>query len=330
MSYRKKGIDISRWQSFPDFSRVKNDVDYVILQAGYGKYATQKDSSWNYNISNCKKNNIPVGVYWYSYARSVADAHLEAKACLEVIKGYKFEYPIYYDLEENLGAMGMTLVSNIATAFCSDLEAAGYFAGIYISRSPAQSYLTDNVKQKYALWLAEYSSNLNYSGPVGMWQYSSSGKISGIDGNVDMNYCYEDYPTLIKNAGLNGYTKPPANTLDTTGFKKGDKNEINANIENYAKERRDKQPLDLPSAGCIFKNPKGNFAAKLIEEAGLGGAHEGGAMVSKKHHGFIVNTGNATAADIVTLMNRVRNEVYKNSGVRLEPELIVLGKPGRY
>ena len=225
MSYKKKGIDISRWQGFPDFSRVKNDVDYVILQAGYGKYATQKDSSWDYNISNCKKNNIPVGVYWYSYARSVADAHLEAKACLEVIKGYKFEYPIYYDLEENLGAMGMTLISNIATAFCSDLEAAGYFAGIYISRSPAQSYLTDNVKQKYALWLAEYASNLNYSGPVGMWQYSSSGKISGIDGNVDMNYCYEDYPTLIKNAGLNGYTKPPANTLDTTGFKKGDKND---------------------------------------------------------------------------------------------------------
>ena len=113
-------------------------------------------------------------------------------------------------------------------------------------------------------------------------------------------------------------------------LRKGDKNEINANIEKYAKERRDKQPLDLPSAGCIFKNPKDNFAAKLIEEAGLGGAHEGGAMVSKKHHGFIVNTGNATAADIVNLMNRVRNEVYKNSGVRLEPELIVLGRPGRY
>ena len=113
-------------------------------------------------------------------------------------------------------------------------------------------------------------------------------------------------------------------------LRKGDKNEINATIEKYAKERRDKQPLDLPSAGCIFKNPKDNFAAKLIEEAGLGGAHEGGAMVSKKHHGFIVNTGNATAADIINLMNRVRNEVYKNSGVRLEPELVVLGRPGRY
>lgn len=225
MAYKKKGIDISRWQGYPNFANVKNDVDYVIIQAGYGKYSSQKDSSWDYNIVNCKKNNIPVGVYWYSYARSVADAHAEAKACLEVIRGYRFEYPIYYDLEENLGAMGMTLVSNIADAFCSDLEAAGYFAGIYISRSPAQSYLTDTVKKKYALWLAEYAPQLNYSGPVGIWQYSSTGRVSGISGNVDMNYAYEDYPTLIKNAGLNGYPKPNPNVLDATGFKKGDKND---------------------------------------------------------------------------------------------------------
>lgn len=225
MAYKKKGIDISRYQGTPDFTKVKNEVDFVLMQAGYGKYSYQTDSSFKYNYTNCKKNNIPVGVYWYSYSKSVADAHAEAKACLEVIRGYKFEYPIYIDLEENLGALGQTLVSNIATAFCSDLEAAGYFAGIYISRSPAQMYLTDNVKQKYALWLAEYAPQLNYSGPVGIWQYSSTGRVSGISGNVDMNYAYEDYPTLIKNAGLNGYPKPNPNVLDTTGFKKGDKND---------------------------------------------------------------------------------------------------------
>ncbi len=111
---------------------------------------------------------------------------------------------------------------------------------------------------------------------------------------------------------------------------KSDKNMINEKIEKIAKERRDKQPLDLPSAGCIFKNPRDGFAAKLIEEAGLAGAHEGGAMVSKKHCGFIVNAGNATATDVITLMNRVRTEVFKNSGVRLETELVVLGRPGRY
>lgn len=224
MAYKTKGIDISRYQGSPDFSKVKSEVDYVIVQIGYGKYSSQIDSQFKYNYTNCKKNNIPVGGYWYSYARSVDEARLEARACLEAIRGMRFEYPIYYDLEEGLGSLGRSLVSNIAIAFCTELEKNGYFAGIYISRSPAQSYLTDDVCKKYTLWLAEYGSQLNWSGPVGMWQYSSAGRVSGINGNVDMNYCYEDYPTLIKTAGLNGYTKPPVNTMDLDGFKQGDKN----------------------------------------------------------------------------------------------------------
>ena len=113
-------------------------------------------------------------------------------------------------------------------------------------------------------------------------------------------------------------------------LQKGDKNEINAKIEQYAKERRDKQPLDLPSAGCIFKNPREGSAAQMIDEAGLGGSYVGGAMVSKKHCNFIVNTGKATATDITRLIENVRREVYNYNGVRLEPELCVLGRPGRY
>ena len=113
-------------------------------------------------------------------------------------------------------------------------------------------------------------------------------------------------------------------------LQKGDKNEINAKIDQYAKERRDKQPLDLPSVGCIFKNPKDGSAAQMIDEAGLGGSYVGGAMVSKKHCNFIVNTGKATATDITRLIENVRREVFNFNGVRLEPELCVLGRPGRY
>jgi GH25 family lysozyme M1 (1,4-beta-N-acetylmuramidase) len=225
VAYKAKGIDISRYQGKPDFTKAKKEVAFVIMQAGYGKYTSQVDTSFEYNYFNCKQNNIPVGVYWYSYAKSVEDAHAEAKTCLEIIKNKQFEYPIYIDMEEGLGSLGRSLVSAIADTFCSDLEKAGYYAGIYMSRSPAQSYLTSSVVSKYALWLAEYASNLNWTGAVGMWQYSSEGKVSGIGGNVDMNYCYEDYPKIIKNAGLNGYTKVPVNTLDTTGFKQGDKND---------------------------------------------------------------------------------------------------------
>ncbi len=114
-------------------------------------------------------------------------------------------------------------------------------------------------------------------------------------------------------------------------LKKGDKNEINNKIETYSKERRDKQPLDLPNAGSIFKNPKdGSAAGKLIEDAGLAGEHIGGAMVSRKHCNFIVNAGTATATDIIDLMDKVRNDVYKTFAVRLEPEITVLGQRKRY
>lgn len=223
----RKGIDISRYQGKPDFSKVKKDVDYVILQVGYGRYVSQKDSEFERSYSECKKNGIPVGVYHYSYAKSIAEAQAEARACLEMIKGKQFEYPIYYDLEENLSAMGQSLVSSIAATFCSTLEQAGYYTGIYISRSPAQMYLTNEVASRYALWLAEYNSKCNYNGEYGMWQYSSTGKIRGISSDVDMDYCYVDYPTIIKNAGLNGYSKPePTPTtaeLDTKGYKNGDK-----------------------------------------------------------------------------------------------------------
>lgn len=223
----KKGIDISRHQGKPDFSKVKNSVDFIIIQAGYGRYINQKDSEFERSYKECKKNKIPVGAYWYSYARTTAEAKQEAAVCIEILKGKQFEYPIYYDLEENLGGMGKSLVSGIAEAFCTELEKAGYFVGIYMSRSPAQSYLTEAVAKRYTLWLAEYGSRLNWTGGVGMWQNSSSGKISGISGNVDTDICYEDFPAKIKAAGKNGFTapKPAAKVLDSTGFKKGDKGE---------------------------------------------------------------------------------------------------------
>ena len=211
----KRGIDISRYQGKPDFGKLKSEVDFVILQAGFGRYSSQKDAEFERSYSECKKNGIPVGVYWYSYAKSAAEALAEAKACMDVIAGKQFEYPIYYDLEEGLGALGRSLVSTIATTFCNALEQSGYFSGIYISRSPAQSYLTPEVCDKYALWLAEYGAALNWKGSVGMWQNSSTGHFSGINGNVDTNICYVDYPKLIKQGGYNGYPKEkPTEYLD--------------------------------------------------------------------------------------------------------------------
>ncbi len=113
-------------------------------------------------------------------------------------------------------------------------------------------------------------------------------------------------------------------------LQEGDKDVINETIKEYTQTRHEKQPLEYPNAGSIFKNPKGDSAGRLIEAAGLSGFGVGGAQVSTKHCGFIINKGNATASDITTLMAHVKRTVYKDSGILLEPELIVLGHPKRF
>lgn len=122
------------------------------------------------------------------------------------------------------------------------------------------------------------------------------------------------------------FKKLPGNVIISAVFRlhEGDKDEIAAKMRELNERRRDKQPLDLPSAGSAFKRPEGHYAAALIDEAGLKGFSVGGAQVSEKHAGFIVNTGNATSADIHELMKQVRKRVYDNSKVLLEPEIILL------
>ena len=108
-------------------------------------------------------------------------------------------------------------------------------------------------------------------------------------------------------------------------FKYGNKEEIFKKIDELNARRREKQPLEYPSAGSTFKRPEGNFAGKLIQDAGLAGVAVGGAMVSPKHCGFIVNCGGATAADVKNLMDEVIAKVEKEFQVRLEPEVRLLG-----
>ncbi len=104
----------------------------------------------------------------------------------------------------------------------------------------------------------------------------------------------------------------------------GNKEEISAKMRELNEKRRDKQPLDLPSAGSAFKRPEGHFAAALIDQAGLKGYTVGGAQVSEKHAGFVVNRGGATSKDVYELMMHVRNTVYERFQVELQPEVIIL------
>lgn len=219
-----QGIDISYCQTNVDYSKLKSSgIEFVIIQAGYGRDVSQKDKMFEKHYAGCKAAGLKVGAYWYSYAVSEADAVQEAQACLNVIKGKQFEYPIFYDVEENSQfSKGRTFCDTITKAFLSRLEASGYYAGLYTGRYAAQNYFSQSVLNKYALWIAEYGGKLNYDGKYGIWQNASDWKVNGISGGVDHDYSYVDYSKIIKEGGFNGYTKP-AKVLDKSGYTKGKK-----------------------------------------------------------------------------------------------------------
>lgn len=215
-----KGIDVSYCQNEVDWDAAKASglVDFAILRAGYGRETSQVDTQFERNYAACKRLGIPCGAYWFSYAMSAEEAKREAQVFLQTIKGKSFEYPVYMDLElAKQFALGKAACSAIVDAFLSVLEQSGYYAGLYCSTYYLDNYLSDSIKSRYTVWCAQYASKCTYQNPYGIWQYNVAGNeeydiigqksIPGIIGECDMDYCYTDYPAIIKAAGLNGFTK---------------------------------------------------------------------------------------------------------------------------
>ncbi len=189
-----KGIDVSVWQGNIDFSKVKAaGIDFVIIRAGYGRLSSQKDKQFEAYYAAAKAAGLKVGAYWYSYAQSASEAKLEANACIACIKGKSFDMPIYYDLEDgSMTPLGKSTLTSIAKAFCEEIKKSGYKAGVYANLNWFNNYLDYNaLKKLYSIWLAQWSNSKSRDCDV--WQYADNGKISGINGNVDMNYCYADF-----------------------------------------------------------------------------------------------------------------------------------------
>ncbi|MCM1133639.1 MAG: D-Ala-D-Ala carboxypeptidase family metallohydrolase [Ruminococcus flavefaciens] len=199
------GIDVSEHQGVIDWDKVKSDgVQFAILRAGYGKESSQVDRQFERNYSECKRLNIPVGAYWYSYATTAAEAVQEATVCLSVLAGKQFEYPIAFDIEEK---NSLANADELCNAFCSEIEKAGYYTAIYSFKSAFDCNISSTIKEKYDVFLSHIGvEQTDYSGNYGIWQYSWTGKINGISGDVDLDYAYKDYPSIIKSAGLNGFS----------------------------------------------------------------------------------------------------------------------------
>jgi GH25 family lysozyme M1 (1,4-beta-N-acetylmuramidase) len=214
-NFKMNGIDTSKWQGNIDWNKVKNSgVQFAILRAGYGRESNQKDECFERSYAGAKAAGLYVGAYHYSYAMTVDEAKKEAKTFLEWIKGKTFEMPVFFDLEESKQlALGKEKCTEIAVAFMETVEKAGYWVGLYMSKSPLETHISEEVRKRYCIWVAHYGvKKTTYNGQFGIWQKSSSGKINGISGNVDLNECYIDYPEQIKKAGLNGFSKKSETT----------------------------------------------------------------------------------------------------------------------
>lgn len=212
-----KGIDVSVHNGNIDWNKVKaNGIDFAILRAGYGRELSQKDTRFEENYRNAKAAGILVGAYWYSYATSEDEARIEADVFLSVIKGKKFEFPVYFDVEEKKQFdLGKEKVSAIMRAFLEKVESAGYFVGLYGSASSLTTHTADDIKSRYTIWLAHWVEKTNYNGAYALWQYSDKGSVPGINDNVDLDICTTDFPSIIKANGLNGFRKSPTPEPDS-------------------------------------------------------------------------------------------------------------------
>ncbi len=230
----KRGIDVSSHQGVINWEAVKGKIDYAIIRCGYGAdRESQDDIYFKRNADECTRLGIPFGVYLYSYADNIDWSNSEVDHVLRLVKGYQLAYPIYYDIEDKVQAnLSNEALTDIIVNFCDKLEQHGYYVGVYANLNWWNTKLNSERLEAYAKWVARYNSTLGYD--AGMWQYTSSGTIDGINGNVDMNYCYVDYPDAIKKAGLNGFTKEEVPIVPTPEIPPV--TDVNTEIEQLKKE----------------------------------------------------------------------------------------------
>lgn len=253
-----KGIDVSSYQGKPDWAKVaKSGIKFAILRI---HQKTGVDSSFEYNYKGCKSNGILVGGYKYSYALTPAQAIDEAEDVIAVLNGRGLDFPVFYDLEwPNQRKLGKQAVENIAVAFLTRMEKAGYKVGIYCNLDWYNNVLSDTLKQ-YDCWIARYPASDNGSvherlrPSVGVgWQYSSNGKAPGINGSVDMNVFYKDYrysdhkgeTKMSKTDAINKLiliAKNEIGYLEKKNNSQLDSKTANAGSSNYTKYWRDIKP----------------------------------------------------------------------------------------
>ena len=219
MAVNYQGLDISACQTSVDFKKVKAaGYKFVILRINEWDKVTRnikKDAKFEQYYKDAKAAGLDVGAYYFTYANTVDYVQSEANTVLTWLKGKTFEYPIWFDIErEQQFQQGKTFCDAAVNTFCNTLSKAGYYVGVYCSTFWYTNCVSASVREAWPCWIAEWSSKCNYKGSYGMWQ-NGTAMVNGISGAVDHDFCYVDYPSIIKKGGYNGFPKSTTPTLDT-------------------------------------------------------------------------------------------------------------------
>ena len=243
----KRGIDISAHQGNIDLSALKGQIDFVIIRVGYGTKGTI-DAKFTRNADLCRSLGIPVGFYWYSYALDVDGAKKEAEHMINAIAPYKdiVKFGVWFDMEDadgykkKYGMPSNQTLRQMCAAFCEAIETSGYYTGIYASESWFKNQLNGSEIAAYDRWVAQWptsggkqtglDTSASKRSDVHLWQFTSAGRFSGYNGNLDTNYAYLDN---FPNPGGSTDTSTP--TPDPTPapsqkFNIGDRVVINGNL----------------------------------------------------------------------------------------------------
>lgn len=206
MSNILKGIDVSKHQGTIQWDKVKSNIDFAILRCGFGSdIARQDDVCFEKNVAECERLNIPFAVYLYSYATTEQKIDSEIAHTLRMIGSHK-PFCVYIDMEDNSTTkLGKAKLTAFAKRFCEGIKAKGFKVGVYANENWCKNYLdiAELHKSGYSIWCAKYSDNKpNIAAPYDIWQYSSKGKVDGINGNVDMNYMYNDVRNVTESTPI--------------------------------------------------------------------------------------------------------------------------------
>lgn len=207
MAIEMSGLDLSHWNPVDSFVKVRNRHNFVILKAGGSDAGFYKDKTFEKYYYQAKLATLAVGAYYFVgkdfYGRAAGIK--EAQRFAQLLAGKEFDMPVYIDVETTLPSKKLA-VTEATYAFCEYMEKQGAFVGIYSSDLAGfRDRLVRDSLTRFAFWVARYGSHPKYVKSYGMWQFSCKGKCDGVRGNVDLDVCYVDYPTIIKKKGLNKF-----------------------------------------------------------------------------------------------------------------------------